>query len=49
VGSNSASSLYGGGRSVLVLGFSRITFRLISLVALGGSGDLFVHARDLFV
>ena len=31
VGSKSASSLYRGGRSVLVLCFSRITFRLISL------------------
>ena len=45
-----SNSACGGGRSVLALCFSQITFRLISLsIALGGSGDLFDYARDLFV
>jgi hypothetical protein len=47
-GSNSASSLCGGGRSVLVLCFFHIPSGRYRLVALPTPGDLFIRAKDLF-
>src|SRR5215475_9941537 len=47
-GSNSASSLCGGGRSVLVLCFSHVTFRPISLSRFAHVRRL-VHLRQRFV